>query len=162
MLEFSKSNDAILSDNHEVNMAHVREGGFIYFEEHDFFAKTASQECDLAVMEEPLYPLSYSIGLQRNSAYKALINRVSLQLIERGINTKLQRKYFLSNVSCSDERLTTTHAPVTFQQMTSVLLILGVCLLIAVTTLIIEMILISVRKPSRSSRQTSKPRNFPK
>ena len=156
MAEFSRADDSILSDDHDVNMARVRRGGFVYFEEYDVFAKLVSEECDLTVMEEPLYPMSYSIGLQRNSAYKPTMNRISLLILERGIVKKLFRHYFLSNVSCSDASLFSAHQPVTLSQMRSVFAVLGASLVIAGSALCVEVVLSCTSKACASRTRKSR------
>ena len=152
VLEFSKGDEMILSDKHDVNMERVRQGGFVYITEYDVLAKAEAQECDLTTMREPLYPMSYPIGLQKNSAYRSIMNRISRQLIEAGVKFRLFNQHFLTNISCTDTRLFTTHQPVRLPQMTSVFTVLGVSVIIAMTTLCGEMIISIVSRLTNRKR----------
>ena len=123
MVKFHAKDSIVLSSDHDAKIERVKQGGYIYIEEFEVFLKLASQHCDLTLMTEPFYPLSYSIGLPHNSAYKKMVNDNSQKLIESGIMIKLFRDYFLRSTKCSDETLKYQHNPVSLEQTMSVFVI---------------------------------------
>ena len=138
MVEFNKKDDIILSADHHAKIERVKKGGYIYIEEYEIFAQLVSRHCDLVLMEENLYPLTYSIGLPHNSAFKPAMNKISLKLIESGIMKKLFREYFLSNTTCARERASSGHGPVLLAQTSFVFYLFAVAVCVSIGVLIAE------------------------
>ena len=138
MSDFHKKDDIVLSADHDAKMRRVKEGGYIYIEEYEAFAKIVSLNCDLALMDEKLYPLTYSVGMPRNSAFKDTINRFSLKLHDSGIMTRLISKYFLDNATCTQERAEYNHGPVLLPQVAFLFYFLAIAVFIAFVLLSIE------------------------
>lgn len=64
----------VISSDHLRHLEMVSEGYYAYMTDATTSHISMSQDCSLAVMQEPLYSDIYAIGVQNNSAYRNLLS----------------------------------------------------------------------------------------
>ena len=82
----------------------VLQGGYVFIAEEDECKTLVATYCDVMIMDEILYTARYAVGLHRNSAYKPLVNRVTLMLHESGIFDDLLKKLYSKLETCDREQ----------------------------------------------------------
>ena len=82
----------------------VLQGEYVYIEEEYTAKHLVATHCDVVLMDEILYTVRYAVGLQRNSAYKPLVNRITSLLHESGMFDDLLRKLYLQLETCDRDR----------------------------------------------------------
>lgn len=62
------------SDSHEAHIKMVKEGGYAYMNDKSGMVKWVSKECDLVLIKEEFFPMTYAIGLPNDSPYKDMFS----------------------------------------------------------------------------------------
>ena len=82
----------------------VLQGEYVFIAEEDGTKYLVAAHCDVVLMDEILYTVRYAVGLQRNSAYKPLVNRITLMLHESGMFDDLLRKLYSELETCDSHQ----------------------------------------------------------
>ncbi len=72
--EFAREDPAVLSVNQTEQFLRVNRGKYAYLAEETALKVETSESCELDIIHEPLAAVSYSIGLQKNSAFNGLFS----------------------------------------------------------------------------------------
>ena len=74
MINFVKSEEKVLSPNHNDHLDLVEKGGYVYFADQTTIDFIVAENCNLAIMKEKFAPLLYGVGTQNNSVFKDLFS----------------------------------------------------------------------------------------
>ena len=66
----------VLSDHVPTHLNHVKRGGFAFLNDITIALNQVGVSCDLAVLEELIWPFNYALGTQHNSAYQPVFSSV--------------------------------------------------------------------------------------
>lgn len=111
-----KTNEWVLSENHSIHVEKVLSGGYIYFlDKTSLKILLTATNCSLQLIPGTIMPTTYSLAMQKNSAFKTLINDFSLQTATYGLYQYIHSTYdgHVNDQKCEDKktvfRLTVTH-----------------------------------------------------
>ena len=101
MKRFDKTDDFVVSQLRLNDfMTKVKTEKFIFFEDAPIIHEEMGKDCNLQQLSEQLHPAPYAIALQKNSAYKPLINKASRWILESGVLDKIRTKYLQHGIIC--------------------------------------------------------------
>ena len=121
MKRFDEYDDDILSSGYGSMSEKVKSDNFVYFIDSTHIQYEMSMDCNLCQLSENLLTTNYAVGLQQNSAYKDLMNKASLWIVETGIMDKIFEKW-QSKQTCKADKMQTT---LTLQHTLGVFHLLG-------------------------------------
>lgn len=118
----------------------VEGGGHVNIQEGWEDAMRTRSDCSLRRMPEVLFSARYAIGLPHNSAYKPLINNVSLFLLEAGILEHLKETFYAVYEPCDLSTVTTTQASMGLSNMAAIFVLSLALLAGSILVLFIEIV----------------------
>ncbi|XP_067682378.1 glutamate receptor ionotropic, kainate 2-like isoform X4 [Haliotis asinina] len=101
IMNHNRSNPDVLSLNQDLHRRHVEDGSYIFIFDRDVIDIWSLDNCDLILLEETFYQITYAVGLPQNSPYGRMISEKMLKIEQSGLLQIWRSRWWPKGSGCA-------------------------------------------------------------
>ncbi|XP_046572367.1 glutamate receptor ionotropic, delta-1-like isoform X2 [Haliotis rubra] len=101
IMNHNRSNSEVLSLNQGLHRSHVEDGSYIFIFDRDVIDIWSLDNCNLILLEETFYQITYAVGLPQNSPYGRLISEKMLKIEQSGLLQIWRSRWWPKGSGCA-------------------------------------------------------------
>ncbi|XP_046351217.1 glutamate receptor ionotropic, kainate 2-like isoform X1 [Haliotis rufescens] len=99
----NRSNSDVLSLNQGLHRSHVEAGSYIFMFDRDVIDIWSLDNCDLILLEETFYQITYAVGLPQNSPYGRMVSEKMLKIEQSGLLQIWRSRWWPKGSGCAGQ-----------------------------------------------------------